>query len=131
MKKITFKVSSPKDYSVQSLIKEVNKISCRIYIDLENGFIAVEEVNDTTIDSVIELINNYYAILSIEIDNTFDRDIGKQIESVIAENSADTIKDIGVSKQPKVLDPQTEDDLIIKKVEFDNECVENRINHFL
>ena len=121
MKKITFKVSSPKDYSVQSLIKEVNKISCRIYIDLENGFIAVEEVNDTTIDSVIELINNYYAILSIEIDNTFDRDIGKQIESVIAENSADTIKDIGVSKQPKVLDPQTEDDLIIKKVEFENE----------
>lgn len=110
MKKLTFKVSSPKDCSVVSLIKEVNKISCRIYLDLENGFVAVENVNDTMIDSVIELVDNYYTVLGVEIDNTFEE---------------------STEKQPTVLNPQSEDDLIIKKVEFENEYVENRINSFL
>ena len=114
MKKIIFKVSTEKNSSIASLIKEVNKISCRLCIDLENGFVEVENVNDTMIDSVIELINNYYTILGIEINNTF-------------EENAEEITE----KEPTILEPQSKDDLIIKKVEFENEYVENRINSFL
>ena len=72
MKKLKFKVSSPKDGSVVSLFMEVNKISCQIFLDLKNGFVVVENVNNSMIDNVIELVDNYYTILSIDIDNTFE-----------------------------------------------------------
>lgn len=124
MKKITFKVSLPKDGSVISLIKDVNKISCRIFLDLKNGSVAVENVNDSMIDDVIELIDKYYTILSIDIDNTIAQEVAK---NPATEETCDT----GNEKQHAVLGPQSEDDLIIKKVEFENEYVENRINNFL
>lgn len=146
MKKITFKVSTQKEGSVVSLIKEVNKISCRIYLDIENGYVTVENVNDTMIDAVIELVDNYYTILGVDIDNTFEETAENRVVPVVAESTADTIDDTVeetveevaketaeavTEKQPTVLDPQSEDDLIIKKVEFENEYVENRINNFL
>lgn len=142
MKKITFKVSTQKEGSVVSLIKEVNKISCRIYLDIENGYVTVENVNDTMIDAVIELVDNYYTILGVDIDNTFEETTAVQVAPVVVESSADTTADaveetveetteVVAEKQPTVLEPQSEDDLIIKKVEFENECVENRINSFL
>lgn len=111
MKKLTFKVSSQKSCSVASLIKEIDKIPCRIYLDFENGSVTVENVNDTMIDAVIELIEKYFTVLSVNIDNT--------VEEPLAE------------KQSKVLEPQSEDDLIIKKIEFRNKYVENLINKFL
>ena len=137
--KITFKVSSPKKDSIVSLIKEVNKISCRIYLDFENGYVIVENVNDTMFDSAIELVDNYYTILSVDIDNTFEESTEKQVSPVI-ENSTTNMPDETVAeetaggvanKQPTILEPQSEDDLIIKKVEFENELVENRINQLL
>lgn len=142
MKKLTFKVSSQKEGSVVSLIKEVNKISCRIYLDIENGYVAVENVNDTMIDSVIELVDNYYTVVGVEIDNTFEESIEKQVVPVITEATADAtdyaleeiveeVTEAVTEKQPTVLEPQSENDLIIKKVEFENEYVENRINNFL
>lgn len=147
MKKITFKVSTQKEGSVVSLIKEVNKISCRIYLDIENGYVTVENVNDTMIDAVIELVDNYYSILGVDIDNTFEENTEKQVAPVIEDSTTDTTDDtvdetvveevaeetaeVVVQKQPTVLEPQSEDDLIIKKVEFENELVENRINRFL
>lgn len=147
MKKITFKVSSQKEGSVVSLIKEVNKISCRIYLDLENGYVTVENVSDTMIDAVIELVDHYYTILGIDIDNTFEENTEKQVAPVIEDSTTDTTNDtvdetvveevaeetadVVVQKQPTVLEPLSEDDLIIKKVEFENELVENRINSFL
>lgn len=70
MKKLTFKVSPPKSCSVVSLIKAIDKIPCRIYLDLKNGSVTVENVNDTMIDTVIELIGKYYTILGVDIDNT-------------------------------------------------------------
>ncbi len=136
MKKITFKVSTKKEGSVVSLIKEVNKISCRIQIDLENGFVAVENVADTMIDSVIELIDQYYTISSVNIDNTSD-------ESTLVETSqSDTVVDEPKSEvaveetaepenKPTIVGPQSEDDLIIQKVEFENEYVEDLINRFM
>lgn len=146
MKKITFKVSTQKEGSVVSLIKEVNKISCRIYLDIENGYVTVENVNDTMIDAVIELVDNYYTILGVDIDNTFEETAENRVVPVVAESTADTIDDTVeetveevaketaeavTEKQPTVLDPQSEDDLIIKKVEFPNEYVEGLINKFL
>lgn len=139
MKKITFKVSSNKDSSVVSLIKEVNKISCRIFIDIENGFVAVENVNDSMIEDVIELVDNYYTILNVDIDNTFEVVTEESAMPVATEAVAEVVEepkmaetdDVVAEKQSKVLEPQSEDDLIIKKVEFENEYVENRINSFL
>lgn len=139
MKKLAFKVSSSKDSSVVSLIKEVNKISCRIFLDLENGFVAVENVNDSMIEDVIELVDNYYTILNVDIDNTFEEVTEESAMPVATEAVAEDVEepkkaktdDVVAEKQPKVLEPQSEDDLIIKKVEFENEYVETRINSFL
>lgn len=146
MKKISFKVSSQKEDSVISLIKEVNKISCRICLDVENGYVVVENVIDTMIDSVIELVNNCYTILGVDIDNTFEEATENLGASVVTESTADTtdnaaektVKEVSketsevvTEKQPTVLEPQSEDDLIIKRVEFENEYVENQINKLL
>ena len=126
MKKISFKVISQKEISVIPLIKELNNISCRICFDIENGYVTVENINTTMIDSVIELISNYYTILGIDIDNTFESSAVHTNSSGIKEELQETSQ-----KRPTVLEPQTEDDLIIKKVEFENKYVENRINNFL
>ena len=147
MKRITFKINSPKEGSVISLIKEVNKISCRIYLDLENGYVTVKNVSDTMIDAVIELVDNYYTILGVDIDNNFEENTEKQVAPVIEDSTTDITDDtvdetvveevaeetadVVVQKQPPILEPQSEDDLIIKKFEFENEYVENRINTFL
>ena len=142
MKKLTFKVSPQKDCSVVGLIKEVNKISCRIYFDLEDGFVAVENVNDTMIDTVIELVDKYYTILGVDIDNTIEEPVEEQLTSVVDESGETTTEDVESSttsetveevaeKQPTVLEPQTEDDLIIKKVEFANQYLEDLINKLM
>ena len=146
MKKITFKVNTQKEGSVVSLIKEVNKISCRIYLDIENGYVTVENVSDAMIDTVIELVDNYYTILGIDIDNTFEETTAFQVAPVVAKSTADTTDDavekaveevaeetakVVTEKQPTVFGPQSEDDLIIKKVEFQNEYIEGLINKFL
>ena len=168
MKRLTFEVRSPKDCSVvslakvASLIKEVNSISCRIRLDLENDFVVVENVNDTMIDTVIELVNSYYTILSVDIDNIFEVPVetqnlpiidegvegystecngdSPQLAAEVVENSAtedaeesvasEAVEEVAVN-QPTILEPQSEDDLIIKKVEFQNEYIENLINKFL
>ena len=115
MKKLTFKVSSQKDCSVVGLIKEVNKIPCRIYFNLEDGFVAVGNVNDTMIDTVIELVDKYYTILGVDIDNTIEEPVEEQLTSVVDESGGTT----------------TEDDLIIKKVEFTNQYLEDLLNKLM
>ena len=139
MKKLTFKVSSSKDSSVVSLIKDINKISCRIFLDIENGFVVVENVNDSMIENVIDLVDNYYTILNINIDNTF-KELTEEstipvtteaVDEAVEEPQKSEMDDVVVEKQPKILEPQSEDDLIIKKVEFESEYVETHINNFL
>ena len=130
MKKITFKVTSKTEGSFVSLIKKVDKISCRIQIDFENNLVTVEDMNNTMIDSVIELVDEYYSISNVTIDNTSD-------ESTLVENSqsvtvAQESKSEGESKSNlTVVGPQSEDDLIIQKVTFKNDLVEDVINRFL
>lgn len=166
MKKLTFKVNSEKNSSVVSLIKEVNKISCRIYIDLENGFLTVEKVSNTMIDTVIQLVDNYYTILAVDIDNTPQSPSEEEIipmpketsiepaegndeeseeetsEKAVTENieesstedneelATDTTETVA-KKQPTVSEPQTEDDLAIQQLEFDNLFVRNMANRLL
>ena len=89
MKKLTFKVSSQKDGSFISLIKEVDKTSCRISIDFENGFVSVENVNDIMIDSVIELVNNYYTIVGVDIDNTLENSTENPIAAIATKSISD------------------------------------------
>lgn len=142
MKKITFKVSTPKEGSVVSLIKEVNRISCRIYLDIENGCVTVVNVNDTMIDTVIELVDNYYTIFGVDIDNTSEETTAVQVAPVVVESSAGTTTkaieetleettEVVASKQSTDLKPQSEHALNIKKVEFENKSVETRLNQFI
>ena len=99
MKKLIFKVGSSKDSSIVSLIKEINKISCKIFVDLENGKITVEKVNNEMLETVIGLVDGYFTILNVDIDNTFEEE---------TEENA--------TEKATVLKPQSMDDLIIKKV---------------
>ena len=61
--KITFKVSSQKEGSVVSLIKEVNKISCRIYLDLElDRIVTPGEIIETNMGRAELLIGRGFAV---------------------------------------------------------------------
>ena len=82
MKKLIIKVaskSSTDNSTVVSLIKEVNRISCRIFVDIENGLVTVEDVDNSMIDNVMELVDNYYKILSVDIDNTYEEITKEQV----------------------------------------------------
>lgn len=131
MKKLTFKVSSPKEGSIIALIKKVNNIECRIKLDIENGIVIVENINDSMIDTVIELIDNYYTLLGVDIDNSVENDVVVSSVEEITEKSEHTESVSKVDTIAKTLEPQTEDDLIIKKVEFENEYVEQLVNKLL
>lgn len=131
MKKLTFKVSAPKEGSIIALIKEVNKFACRIQLDVENGLVTVENVSDTMIDTVIELIDNYYTLLGVDIDNSVESDAVEPIVETAAQSFAEpeTIPEPEVAK--KTIGPQSEDDLIIEKVEYKNEYVEQLLNKLI
>lgn len=136
MKKIIFKVSIKKEGSVISLIKEVIKISYRIQIDLENGLIAVENVEDPMIDSIIELIDQYCTIWSVNIENISDEStLVETSQSVTVVDEPKSEFTVEESAEPEnkltVVDPQSEDDLIIPNVEFENKYIENLINKFM
>lgn len=137
MKKLTFKVSSKKDGSFIALIKEVDKISCRISFDFENGFVSVENINDIMIDSVIELVDKYYTIVGVDIDNILENNVENPITTMVPEAMSDvpsnTVEtdEMGIETEQIVLEPQTEDDLIIKKFEFQNEYLEELINKYV
>src|SRR5699024_7610341 len=113
--------------NISGLIKAINKIACQLKLDIENGFVVAENIDESTIDVVIDLINNYYTLLGIDIDNSVENDV----------NVANDDEKVAVSTQkesvstPKRLEPQSEDDLIIRKVEFKNEYIEQLINKLL
>ena len=137
MKKLTFKVSSIKDGSFISLIKEVDKISCRISFDFDNGFVEVENVDVIMLDSVIELIDNYYTIVSVDIDNILEANTENPMTAITTESisdvSSNTVEtnETVIETKPTVLEPQVENDLIIKKVEFKNTYIEELINKYV
>ncbi len=84
MNRLTFKVNGPKDGNISSLLKAVTKIRCRIYLDVENGFVTVENVHDALIDSVIDLINEYYVLLGVEVDNLVEAEEASEERVVVS-----------------------------------------------
>lgn len=163
MNRLTFKVNGPKDGNISPLLKAVTKIRCRIYLDVENGFVTVENVHDELIDSVIDLINEYYVLLGVEVDNLVEDEEVCEEEAVqetgeervvvsvtefseecpegrdvpAEEYQAEVTDDpviVSVEEfppEPKEVGPQSEDDLIIKKIEFQNPAIEAAMNKLL
>lgn len=132
MKKLIFTGNVKEDKAIGSLIKEVNNISCRMHVDIKNGFLTVENVTDAEIDKVIDLVDNFYSTDSVEIDNVFDDTSSKQeIPILVEEKSAEIVPVTKQESTSKTLEPQSEDDLIINKVEFQNEHIEELTNKFL
>ena len=133
MKKLTFKVNPKAEFSIFGLIKEVNQLHCRIYIGLENGTVEVENVDEQQLETVIDLIANNFNLLTVNIDNTSDDTVSLPTP-VKAESFAEQPKEVVTEetveepKKPTVLEPESEDDLIIKKVSFENEYVEEALN---
>ncbi len=169
MNRLTFKVNGPKDGNISPLLKAVTKIKCKLYLDVENGYVTVENVHDDLIDPVIDLINEYYVLLGVEVDNlvdeertvlsvvefppegTMESDSDREVVSVTEfseehpegrEVPEEEFKDeesgerevISVEEfpaEPKVVGPQSEDDLIVKKIEFQNPAIETAMNKLL
>ena len=127
MKKLTFKVSAPKEGNISGLIKAISKIACQLKLDIEKGFVVAENIDESTIDVVIDLINNYYTLLGVDIDNSVESDVNvaNDEEKVAVSTHKESVS------TSKTLEPQSEDDLIIRKVEFKNEYIEQLINKLL
>ncbi len=136
MKKMTFEVSSQKEERVSSLIKEINKNSYRFWlqIDLENGLIVVENVDDTMIGSVIDLIGKYYNILNVTIDNTSK-------ESTLVETSQNVtdgdetkfkvvVKETANPEDKPTIDGLQDKEKPISQKVVSRKYVEDRINAF-
>ncbi len=173
MNRLTFKVNGPKDGNISSLLKAVTKIRCRIYLDVENGFVTVENVHDELIDSVIDLINEYYVLLGVEVDNLVEDEeaIEERVVVSVTEFSEESPEESDVPVQeyqaevaneteivsveefppesngeatetgapadavtntpPVEVGPQTAEDLIVKKIEFQNPAIEAAMNKLL
>lgn len=69
MKKMKFNVLPKENINIPDLIKEINKISCRISFNLEYKIVTVKDVADDVIEIVINLIDKNYIITNIDIDN--------------------------------------------------------------
>ena len=114
MKKLKFKVSLQKDCSISKLIKEINNIQCKIFIDIKNGYVVVENVDNAQLDTVIELVDNYYEVLEIDIDNTINDSV-TSTENIEPKSTA-----------TDVLPSQS-----VEKIEFKNEYIEDVMNKLL
>lgn len=68
MQKMKFNVV-PKEINMVALIKEINAIACKISIDMTNKTVTVENVADNVIETVINIIDKYYVITFVDIDN--------------------------------------------------------------
>ena len=108
MKKLVFKVAKKKEDSLLPLLKEINKISCKICFELNKGIVAVENVDENMLDTVIGLINSYYTIISVDIDNTNE----------FATKTNDTEK-------PTTSEPELPEDFVRK---VGNEYIDNKIS---
>ena len=109
MKKLVFKIGQIKDDSMLPLIKEINKISCKIYIDLKKGVVAVEHVEENMLETIIGLVNGYFTISSVDIDNTIETETSD-------------------AEKTMALEPDVSEDFVRK---VGNEYVDNKIDTLL
>ena len=74
MDTVIFKIEKWKSESIANLLKEINEISCRLYIDFEKGVVTAKDVNNDVIDTIIEVIDKHFIIESISVDNTTNQE---------------------------------------------------------
>lgn len=111
MKKITFKVRVPKAEKLVDLTKEMERVACKIELDFKNSLIIVEAFDDIENETIIKLINKYYIVLNIFID--------EQIEGDNETGSGKTVK------------TSVGDDIIEETIEFPNKIIEKYISRLL
>lgn len=119
MKQLKFTVSLQKDCSISELLKEINNIKCKIFMDMKNGYVVVENVDNAQLDMVIELVDNYYEVLEVYIDNTIT-------PSETSQSNAES-KNTGTSILPSI----SVDDVSSEKIEFNNESITEALNKLL
>ena len=131
MKKITFEVISKEEYSIASLLKDVNDISCRMSIDIENNCITVKNLDNALINNVIDLINKYYTISSVELDNTSE----EETENVVA-TSEEISEEVLTSNQNYFTTPLLEESIkklhktikwLMKNISIEENLINDRI----
>lgn len=115
MNKLIFKVSNSKSTDIANLLKEIIKIECKIKFDLEHGVVTVENVNDDHIDIVIDLINNYYVLLEVEIDN-----LSLTRENEFVQFSTNYVKPESASSLCKENTATSDDDYMALEHDLDN-----------
>lgn len=74
MDTVIFKIEKWKSESIANLLKEINEISCRLYIDFEKGVVTAKDVNNDVIDRIIGVIDKHFVIESISVDNTTNQE---------------------------------------------------------
>lgn len=74
MDTVIFKIEKWKSESIANLLKEINEISCRLYIDFEKGVVTAKDVNNDVIDTIIGVIDKHFVIESISVDNTTNQE---------------------------------------------------------
>ena len=72
MNTLILKIQKRENESISDLLKKVNEISCRLHIDFEKGIITAKDVNNDAMDTIIEVIDKYFVIKSISVDNVAD-----------------------------------------------------------
>ncbi len=115
MKKITFDISSFKNDNIRKFLKGISNISCKIQYDILNKVIVVEDVSDSEIDTVIDLIESSNNISSISINN-----IEESKEA--AHENATTVADKTTF---------SEDNIVIEKVECKSEYIKQLVEKLL
>lgn len=100
MKKLTFKVSSPKvERNVNDLIKDINQIPCRFQLDIENGIVTFENVDDSLINTIVKLIDNYYTNFDISIDNSVENEYIEHIVNMLLKTASWALLDMNISER--------------------------------
>lgn len=78
MNTLILKIQKRENESISDLLKKVNEISCRLHIDFEKGIITAKDVNNDAMDTIIEVIDKYFVIKSISVDNVADIEKARQ-----------------------------------------------------
>ena len=167
MKRLTFNVKLENNKNKISFIKEIDKISCRININFEEGLVQVEDVTEEFLNKIIDLVDNYFEIQTVKIDNVLDsskklltengtsssegfvnnsneavqNNTGQDSPNVMLDDECDGIESDKVVKasgdddnnyteevMTQIALPQSKDDLIVKKVEFEDLHIEELLN---
>lgn len=131
MKKITFKVNSPKENFLVSMMKEISKISCRFSLNFANGFVVVENVEDSMIDSIVDLLNNNYTIEEVHINNTNEPFVANPVCENVQGQISSQIEEQPREESTSGFNDKTECDVPSEQVESQSENINNAINILL